>query len=116
MSYVQSVELTGADAMEKAAAMMSALRSNTPETIGGIPVTIIRDYRSGKALDVNTKCESVIMLPKSNVLEFVLGEQGSVIVRPSGTEPKVKYYYTAIASTESVAKNQMDRMIAQMAK
>lgn len=115
LAYVQSVELTGADAMDKAAAMMSDLRSNAPAQIGDVPVTVIRDYLSSQTLDVEKATQSEIRLPKSNVLEFVLGDQGSVIVRPSGTEPKVKFYYTAIAESQSVAKALLDRMVAQIA-
>ena len=66
--------------------------------------------------DVMTGEESVINLPKSNVLEFVLGAQGSVIARPSGTEPKVKFYYTAVGEDEASAKALLDKMVAQISK
>ena len=116
LAKVQSVELTGADAMEKAAQMMADLRSAVPENIGGAAVTAVRDYRSRVAKDLVSGKETEIHLPKSNVLEFVLGEEGSVIVRPSGTEPKVKFYYTAVGKDEVSAKDLLDKMIAQMAK
>ena len=58
----------------------------------------------------------MINLPKSNVLEFLLGEHGSVIARPSGTEPKVKFYYTAVAPTKEAGKLLLDAMVAQMSK
>ena len=116
LAYVQSVELTGADAMEKAANMMAELRTAVPEAIGGAKVTCVRDYRSSVAKDVATGEESVICLPKSNVLEFILGNAGSVIVRPSGTEPKVKFYYTAVAPTKEDASALLDAMIQQMSK
>ena len=114
LAYVQSVELTGADAMEKAAAMMSDLRTNTPKQIGGEAVSVIRDYLSGQCVDIKNELQTEITLPKSNVLEFVLGDKGSVIVRPSGTEPKVKFYYTAITENQSCSKELLDRMVAQM--
>ena len=114
LAYVQSIELTGADAMEKAAKMMADLREVIPETIGGVAVTGVRDYRTSLAKDMATGEESVINLPKSNVLEFLLGENGSVIARPSGTEPKVKFYYTAVASDKTAAKSLLDAMVAQM--
>ena len=116
LAKVQSVELTGADAMEKAAKMMADLRASVPEMIGGAKVTAVRDYRSSIAKDLMTGTETVIQLPKSNVLEFVLGERGSVIVRPSGTEPNVKFYYTAVGENASSAQALLDKMIAQMAK
>lgn len=114
LAYVQSIELTGADAMEKAANMMANLRANVPETIGGVPVTVVRDYRSSVAKDMVSGAESTINLPKSNVLEFVLGDKGSVIARPSGTEPKVKFYYTAVADTREEAADLLEALKKQM--
>ena len=116
LAYVQSIELTGSDAMEKAAKMMADLRANAPATIGGAAVTGVRDYKSSIAKDLVTGMESVIALPKSNVLEFLLGEKGSVIARPSGTEPKVKFYYTAVGDTKESAKALLDACVAQMSK
>ncbi len=116
LSKVQSVELTGADAMDKAAAMMSNFRNNTPKTIGGVAVTSVRDYSSSTAKDLLNGKATTIDLPKSNVLEFVLGSNGSVIIRPSGTEPKVKFYYTAISQNENDAKLLLDALIAQLSK
>ena len=116
LAYVQSIELTGADAMEKAAKMMADLREAVPSTIGGAEVTAVRDYRTSVAKDVTTGEESVITLPKSNVLEFILGDKGSVIARPSGTEPKVKFYYTAVGADVASAKKLLDAMVAQMSK
>ncbi len=116
LAYVQSVELTGADAMEKAAKMMADLRASVPGSIGGAKVTAVKDYRTGVAKDVLTGEETEIMLPRSNVLEFILGSQGSVIARPSGTEPKVKFYYTMVAETEAAAKTLLDKAAAQMSK
>ena len=116
LAYVQSIELTGADAMEKAAAMMAALRERVPESIGGAKVTGVRDYRSSVAKDLVSGKETAILLPKSNVLEFLLGDRGSVIARPSGTEPKVKFYYTAVGQTQEEAKDLLEAMKAQMAQ
>ena len=116
LAYVQSIELTGADAMEKAAKMMADLRADIPEAIGGAKVTCVKDYRTSISRDMITGEESAILLPKSNVLEFILGEQGSVIARPSGTEPKVKFYYTAVAPTAKEAKALLDAMVQQMSK
>ena len=116
LAYVQSIELTGADAMEKAAKMMADLRESVPAEIGGAKVTAVRDYRSSIAKDIVTGNETKIHLPKSNVLEFLLGENGSVIARPSGTEPKVKFYYTAVASDKVASKALLDAMVQQMSK
>ena len=116
LAYVQSIELTGADAMEKAAKMMADLRENAPASIGGAAVTAVRDYKISLARDLTTGEETEIKLPKSNVLEFLLGDSGSVIARPSGTEPKVKFYYTAVGQTKEAAKTLLDACVAQMSK
>lgn len=116
LSYVQSIELTGADAMEKAAKMMADLRSDVPATIGGAAVTGVRDYKVSLAKNLVTGEQTSIDLPKSNVLELLLGEQGSVIARPSGTEPKVKFYYTAVGKTKEDARALLDKMVAQMSQ
>jgi phosphoglucomutase len=116
LAHVESIELTGADAMEKAAKMMADLRGNVPATIGGAKVTAVRDYKIGLATDLETGKTTVIDLPKSNVLELLLGEKGSVIARPSGTEPKVKFYYTAVGKTEADAKALLMACAAQMAQ
>ena len=114
LAHVQSIELTGSDAMEKAAKMMADLRANVPQTIGGAKVTCVRDYRSGISRNITTGEESEINLPRSNVLEFILGTSGSVIARPSGTEPKVKFYYTAVADSREAAQSRLEVMIQQM--
>ncbi len=114
LAYVQSIELTGADAMEKAAKMMADLRAEVPASIGGAKVTGVLDYQSRVALDLTTGEKTPIALPRSNVLELLLGGQGSVIARPSGTEPKVKLYYTAVGETRQSAKALLDAMVAQM--
>ena len=114
MAHVQSVELKGADAMQKAAALMSDLRASVPSAIGGAAITCVNDYKTSTSTNVETGEVSQILLPKSNVLEFILGNSGSVIVRPSGTEPKVKFYYTAVGENECAAKELLAAMVAQM--
>ncbi len=116
LAYVQSIELTGADAMEKAAKMMADLRHNVPKKIGGVMVTGMRDYRTGIAKNLTDGSQTEITLPKSNVLELLVGDKCSVIARPSGTEPKVKFYYTAVASDRKSAESLLNAMIAQMSR
>ena len=114
LAYVQSIELTGSDAMEKAAKMMSDLRQSVPTAIGGAKVTDINDYRSQIATNLASGIQTKIALPKSNVLEFILGDKGSVIARPSGTEPKVKFYYTAVGKNRDESKSLLNAMKEQM--
>ena len=96
--------------------MMANLRSDVPQTIGGCQVTAVRDYQSTIAKDMLTGGESTICLPKSNVLELIMGTHGSVIARPSGTEPKVKFYYTAVGKTKEAAKELLNACVAQMSE
>lgn len=114
LSYVQSVELTGANAMEKAAKLMTDMRENAPKSIGGVDVCQVLDYQQRIQADIITGEKLPIPLPRSNVLEFRLGLKGSVIVRPSGTEPKVKFYYTAVGDTKEDAQLLLDAMVKQM--
>lgn len=114
LTKVQSVELTGSDAMEKASAIMEGIRKEAPAMIGGLPVTELRDYREGINKNLATGAVTAIDLPKSNVLEMILGDRGIVIARPSGTEPKIKYYYTSVAPTTQEAEIQLAAMIHQM--
>jgi hypothetical protein len=101
-------------AMEKAAKMMSDLRASIPESIGGAKVTSVRDYRTRVSTDLCTGEKTSIQLPVSNVLELILGQSGSVIVRPSGTEPKVKFYYTAVGQTKEASQELLEKMVKQM--
>ena len=114
LAHVQSLELKGADAMEKAAALMADKRAVVPEMIGGVKVTAVNDYLNRTSTDLLTGSVKPITLPKSNVLEFLLGSHGSVIVRPSGTEPKVKFYYTAVGKDAAAAKALLDALVKDM--
>lgn len=90
----QSFTFEGAVGMEKMNSIMSQLRENHPSSIGGLNLTAFEDYLSSEATNVITGKTETINLPKSNVLAFRLENNASVIIRPSGTEPKIKAYYT----------------------
>ncbi len=114
VAYTQSVSLSGADAMEKAAKIMADLRASTPASIGGKRVTAVLDYKARVAKDLADGSTEPITLPVSNVLELHLEGGSSVIARPSGTEPKLKYYYTAVGKTRQEALDLLERMKADM--
>lgn len=100
----QSFTFEGKAGMEKMNSIMSSLRENPPKEIGGLNVTFFDDYQESVSLNVTTNERSAIVLPKSNVLSFVLTDGAKVIIRPSGTEPKIKAYYTAIGESQSDAE------------
>ncbi len=73
--------------------LMANLRQNPPAALGGIPIEAMRDYKDGTTRNLKTgEVDTNIDLPSSNVLQFVLEEGSLVTARPSGTEPKIKFY------------------------
>jgi phosphoglucomutase len=108
---VQSYTFEGASGMQKMADIMDGLRVNVPVQFAGYKVTKIDDYKTSISTAVDTKEESKITLPKSNVLAYTLTDGNKVIVRPSGTEPKIKAYITAIGTSEDNAKEIADKLL-----
>ncbi len=98
----------GASGMERMKELMADLRSNTPKTIGGLKVLSFADYIASEKVDFVTGEKTVLTLPKSDVLAFGLEDGASVIIRPSGTEPKIKAYYTTIGETQEDAARLRD--------
>lgn len=95
----------GAKGMIAMEELMKNLRADPPKEIGGLRVLTISDYATSTRTDLETKAVTAIDLPKSNVLSYDLENHAGVIVRPSGTEPKVKGYVTAAAATMDEADN-----------
>ena len=87
-----SIELEGADGAEKIKEIMQKLKNNPPKNFGKYEIEKIRDYNTGEVLDIKTKKKRTINLPSSNVLYYELNEDSWICIRPSGTEPKIKYY------------------------
>lgn len=111
---VLSCELQGPDAMEISAGFMAQMRRELPKTVCGIAVTSVTDYQARVTRDLVHGTEKAVTLPKSNVLVLQLGEKGTVILRPSGTEPKVKIYLTAVDADRAAALKLLDDMAAEM--
>ncbi len=106
----------GETGMQRMQEIMSMLRNNTPKIIGGLNVTRFDDYIAGTSINMATGETSKLTLPKSDVLTFILTDGASVIIRPSGTEPKIKAYYTTTASTKQEAKDMEDKISADFQK
>lgn len=115
-NIVKSYEFEGAAGMEKMAQIMNSLRVNPPTEFAGTPVTYIGDYMTSTAKYLDTGREEKIDLPKSNVLAYKTADGNGVIVRPSGTEPKIKTYITAIGKTKETAQQTADKLIADTVK
>ena len=98
-----SFQCEGASGMERMKEIMTSLRTQPPKTIGGLKVEKVGDYLESAETDLATGEKTVIELPKSDVLAFRLEDGASVIIRPSGTEPKIKAYYTTIGESREAA-------------
>lgn len=107
----QSFTFEGAAGMTKMSEIMSSLRENHPTEIGGYKVIEFADYLNSVSVDLITGEKTEITLPKSNVLVFGLEDNEGVIIRPSGTEPKIKAYYTAVASTQAEAEKIESKLV-----
>ena len=88
-----TVTLKGIDGSQKITAMMNAFRENPPKKLGGFKVLACRDYKSDCRRDMITGETTSTGLPTSNVLYYELENNAWCCVRPSGTEPKIKYYF-----------------------
>lgn len=89
---LESITLKGIDGVEKIQAIMNQLRSNPPKQLAGFKVEKIRDYKNSEAVVLATGEKEKLTLPVSNVLYFDLDNDGWCCARPSGTEPKIKFY------------------------
>ena len=111
-----SFQCEGASGMERMKEIMSGLRNDPPKTIGGLKVEKVGDYIASEETDLATGAKTAIDLPKSDVLAFRLEQGASVIIRPSGTEPKIKAYYTTIGDNRDQAKALEETISADFAK
>lgn len=112
----QSFTCEGASGMEHMKEIMNGLRSAPPKALGGQAVVTFADYLASKAVDARTGAEEKIDLPQSDVVSFVLENGGSVVLRPSGTEPKIKAYYTGSGKTREEVQAFLDVLKADFTK
>lgn len=90
---LESLTLKGQDGVEKIASILTDFRSNPPVEIAGKKVSTIEDYESSIRLNASNQQQEEILLPKSNVLKYKLEDGSWFCLRPSGTEPKIKFYF-----------------------
>ncbi len=104
LNKTYSFEFEGAAGMQKMSDIMSSVRENMPESVDKYKVVKVSDYMLKKETDIKTGENSDINLPKSNVISLNLEGDNAVIIRPSGTEPKIKLYITAVGSDKADAE------------
>ena len=106
---VMSIAMAGSDGKEKMNALMSGIRENAPKTIAGEGVLTARDYKYGTITDLRSgECEET-GLPSADVLYYTT-ENCVLVIRPSGTEPKVKVYFMARGASYEEAKERIERI------
>ena len=104
LNSVLNFAFEGASGMQKMTDIMNSLREKAPESFADTKVVAIADYKESVVKDVLTGDVKEILLPKSNVLSYSLEDNSKVIIRPSGTEPKIKIYITAYDDTRTNAE------------
>lgn len=107
----QSIICEGQSGMEDMSNAMERLRSNPPATIGGVKVLSVKDYKTSLETELASGNQQPIDLPSSNVLAFTLEDKSLVTVRPSGTEPKIKIYISAVSNKEQQAEMHAKRLM-----
>ncbi len=99
-----SITKKGMDGQKQIADMMEGYRSNPPKSLNGTPVVQLLDYELKKGTNLQTGETWDIQLPKSNVLQFILSDGSKISARPSGTEPKIKFYFSMNTQLKSAAE------------
>lgn len=111
LNQTYSFEFDGAAGMQKMSDIMTAVRDNTPKSIAGYDVVKVSDYLLMKETDVATGSVTDIDLPKSNVIALHLADDNAVIIRPSGTEPKIKLYITSVGKDKDNAAEICEKLV-----
>ncbi|WP_440450202.1 phospho-sugar mutase [Ruminococcus bromii] len=111
LNQTYSFEFDGAAGMQKMADIMTAVRDNIPKSIAGYDVVKVSDYLLKKETEIATGSATDIELPKSNVIALHLSGDNAVIIRPSGTEPKIKLYITSVGKNKTDATEICEKLV-----
>ena len=111
LNQTYSFEFDGAAGMQKMADIMTAVRDNIPKSIAGYDVVKVSDYLLKKETEIATGSAADIELPKSNVIALHLSGDNAVIIRPSGTEPKIKLYITSVGKNKTDATEICEKLV-----
>ena len=112
LNKTYSFEFSGAAGMQKMSDIMTNVRKNLPEKIAGYKVEKVCDYLLKTETNIESGSQTTIDLPKSNVISLNLSDNNAVIIRPSGTEPKIKLYITAVGKDKSDADCVCNKLVA----
>src|SRR6187551_291983 len=121
--HLISITKKGRDGQQQIADMMERFRNNPPKVLAGSNVIELLDYEKGIKTNLQTKDKAPIELPKSNVLQFILEDGSKISARPSGTEPKIKFYFSVntpltaekdFEKTDQQLKQKIDTIIKEM--
>ena len=107
---LSTMTLKGIDGAAQIQQMMSDMRSNPKKTLGGFEVLAVRDYKEDTRKDLKTGEVTKTGLPTSNVLYYELSDNAWCCVRPSGTEPKIKFYYGVKGTSLQDAEEKLEAL------
>lgn len=116
LNTLYSFEFEGESGMNKMNGIMDLFRNNTPKEIAGVKVLEVRDYKKSLQTILATGEEIEIKLPKSNVIKYILDGNSYVVLRPSGTEPKLKLYCGISGENENSARELEGKIAAELKK
>lgn len=111
---LQSITLKGKTGIEKMNEMITSFRDDPPREFAGMKVVATEDYLKQERMNIDTGLTEEISLPKSNVLKFILEENSWICVRPSGTEPKIKFYFGTTSNSLEESQNKLSELKASV--
>ena len=114
MNTLLNFAFAGAEGMDKMKNIMTSLRENPPKEIAGMKVEKVYDYLTSEATSLVDGSVEKLTLPKSNVLSYALPGGNGAVIRPSGTEPKIKIYVTAVGKDRAASQALTDKISSDM--
>jgi phosphoglucomutase len=109
-----SLTMAGKSGAEQIVGLMNHYRENVPSEICGVRVERVEDYKLSQRTELQTREKSVIQLPKSDVLKFYLEDGSWICLRPSGTEPKIKFYFSVRDETKEASEDKLADFTAEL--